>query len=1105
MGGNALWYKDAIIYQVHVRAFKDANNDGIGDFRGLTEKLDYLENLGITAIWLLPFYPSPLKDDGYDISDYTGIHPSYGTMKDFNRFIKEAHRRGLKVITELVINHTSDQHSWFLRARRAPKGSIERDFYVWSETTDKYKGARIIFKDFEHSNWAADSVAGAYYWHRFYSHQPDLNFDNPEVRKALFRILDLWLERGVDGLRLDAVPYLYERDGTSCENLEETHAFLKELRAHVDGKFENRMLLAEANQWPEDAVAYFGGGEECHMAFHFPIMPRMFMAIRMENRFPIVDVMLQTPQIPESAQWAMFLRNHDELTLEMVTDRERDYMYGVYARDREMRINLGIRRRLAPLLRNERRALELMKSLLFSLPGTPVIYYGDEIGMGDNVFLGDRNGVRTPMQWSPDRNAGFSRVNPQRLFMPVIIDPEYHYEAVNVEIHHNNPRSLLWWTRHIIALRKRYKAFGRGALEFLRPSNQKILAYVRCYEEECILVVANLSRFAQNAQLDLARFSGRVPLELFGESKFPPVTEEPYLLTLGPYGFYWFSLVSPERPSFEKREAVLSSITLKTSWETVFEGRTAAILKRLFTDFLLQRRWFGGKARKIESTGMINLVKVPVKEHSVFLVFLQVEYSDGFREVYTLPLTFAQDEKADLIRKENPGAILVAARLNGREGVIYDAMWNKDFTRALLMMIARRQSHQGEEGTLTAQTTDLFKPVWKNFGEIPEPRIHQAEQSNTTVFYGEKALLKLFRHLEPGVNPDFEIGRFLTEKAGFPCTSPVLGVIEYKESGREPMTVAVLYGYVENQGDAWQYTLDYLSRYYEGGVAKTAELENTKELLIPRKHILDSLDDETPALGEELLGLYLEQAELLGRRTGEFHLALASDPARPAFAPEPFTDFYRQSQYHAMRGLASQVFLFLRNRLSELPEEKTEDAKHILELEKEIVSRLQRVRKGRLTGMRIRIHGDYHLGQVLYTGKDFVLIDFEGEPARSLSERRSKTSVLRDLSGMLRSFHYASWASAFDLAESAVPTSLEEMEPWRRLWYRWTCVAFLRSYLAATEGAPFLPETQEEFRALLDAYLLEKAIYELGYELNNRPNWINIPIEGIREIVEKGP
>jgi len=447
---NVTWYKDAIIYEVHVRAFFDSVTDGIGDFGGLTQKLDYLEDLGVTAIWLLPFCPSPLRDDGYDIANYTDVHPSYGTLKDFQRFLREAHRRGLRVITELVLNHTSDQHGWFQRSRRALPGSRWRNYYVWSDTPEKYRDARIIFKDFESSNWSWDPVAKAYYWHRFYSHQPDLNWDNPEVREAMFDAMDFWLDLGIDGLRLDAVPYLFEREGTNCENLPETHQALRELRKHVDEKYQDRMLLAEANQWPEDAVAYFGQGDECHMAFHFPVMPRLFMSLRMEDRYPITDILKLTPPIPQSCQWALFLRNHDELTLEMVTDEERDYMNRTYARDREMRINLGIRRRLAPLLENDRRRIELMNALLFSLPGTPVIYYGDEIGMGDNVFLGDRNGVRTPMQWSPDRNAGFSRANPQRLYLPVNIDPEYHYETVNVEAQQNNPHSLLWWTKRLI-------------------------------------------------------------------------------------------------------------------------------------------------------------------------------------------------------------------------------------------------------------------------------------------------------------------------------------------------------------------------------------------------------------------------------------------------------------------------------------------------------------------------------------------------------------------------------------------------------------------------------------------------------------------------------
>ncbi|MDH4268311.1 MAG: maltose alpha-D-glucosyltransferase, partial [Deltaproteobacteria bacterium] len=574
---DPLWYKDAIIYEVHVKTFSDSDGDGVGDFKGLTGKLDYLQDLGITAIWLLPFCQSPLKDDGYDISSFTELHPPYGTRKDFKNFLREAHRRGLRVITELVLNHTSDQHPWFQRARRAKPGSHWRDFYVWSETPDRYPEARIIFKDFESSNWAWDPVAKAYYWHRFYSHQPDLNYDNPHVQKAIFRAIDFWFGLGVDGLRLDAVPYLYEREGTNCENLPETYAFLKKLRAHVDSRFKNRMLLAEANQWPEDAAAYFGEGDACHMAFHFPLMPRMFMALHMEDRFPILDILDQTPPIPETSQWALFLRNHDELTLEMVTDEERDYMYRVYAQNPQMRINLGIRRRLSPLLGNHRRRIELMNGLLFSMPGTPNIYYGDEIGMGDNVFLGDRNGVRTPMQWSADRNAGFSRANPQSLYLPITIDPEYHYETMNVEAQQNNPHSLLWWMKRLIALRKRYKAFGRGTIEFLQPENRKVLIFLRRYEEESILVVANLSRFVQYLELDLSAFKGIAPVEMFGRTAFPPIGELPYFLTLGPHSFYWFSL-EPKPAARIREEAVdrvsqLPILSVAGRWETVLRGR----------------------------------------------------------------------------------------------------------------------------------------------------------------------------------------------------------------------------------------------------------------------------------------------------------------------------------------------------------------------------------------------------------------------------------------------------------------------------------------------------------------------------------------------------
>jgi maltose alpha-D-glucosyltransferase/alpha-amylase len=555
LGDDPQWYKDAIIYELRVRSYMDSNGDGGGDLAGLTAKLDYLQDLGVNALWLLPVCPSPGRDDGYDISDYTDVNPDVGTLDDFRTFVEEAHRRALRVITELVLNHTSDQHPWFQRARRAPPGSPERNFYVWSDTPDRYKDARIIFTDFEPSNWSWDPVAKQYYWHRFFAHQPDLNFDNPAVHEAMLGVVDFWFGLGVDGLRLDAVPYLYERDGTNCENLPETHLFLRKLRAHVDSRFKNRLLLAEANQWPEDAARYFGNGDECHMNFHFPIMPRIFMSIHMEDRLPIMDILAQTPPIPPNCQWALFLRNHDELTLEMVTDEERDYMYRAFAHEPTMRINLGIRRRLAPLVGNDRRQIELMNAMLMSLPGTPVLYYGDEIGMGDNVFLGDRNGVRTPMQWSPDRNAGFSRANPQRLVLPVIIDPEYHYESLNVESQQGNPNSLLWWTKRLIALRKRFQAFGRGTIEFLAPENPKVLAFIRHFEDETVLVVANLSRFTQYVELDLKAFKGRVPLELIGRTRFPPIGDLPYLLTLGEHAFYWFSVEETKQAELQAREA----------------------------------------------------------------------------------------------------------------------------------------------------------------------------------------------------------------------------------------------------------------------------------------------------------------------------------------------------------------------------------------------------------------------------------------------------------------------------------------------------------------------------------------------------------------------
>jgi maltose alpha-D-glucosyltransferase / alpha-amylase len=1103
---DPLWYKDAIIYELHIRAFSDSQGDGAGDFLGLTGKLDYLEDLGVTALWLLPFYPSPLKDDGYDISDYTSILPVYGNMAEFRDFVDQAHRRGLRVITELVINHTSDQHSWFQRARRAAPGSRWRDFYVWSHTSDRYQEARIIFQDSEYSNWTWDQVARAYYWHRFYSHQPDLNFDNPAVRRAIFRIIDFWLRLGVDGLRVDAVPYLYEREGTNCENLPETHLFLRELRTHIDSKFENRMLLAEANQWPEDAAAYLGDGDEFHMAFHFPLMPRMFMAIRMEDRFPIIDILQQTPGIPETCQWAVFLRNHDELTLEMVTDEERDYMYRMYASDPAARLNLGIRRRLAPLLNNDRKKIELMNGLLFSLPGTPVIYYGDEIGMGDNFYLGDRNGVRTPMQWSPDRNAGFSRANPQRLYLPPIIDPEYHYESVNVENQQNNPDSLLWWMKRTIALRKRFKAFGRGTLEFLQPQNRKVLAFLRRYQDEAILVVANLSHAAQQAQLDLAEFQGRAPVELFGRAEFAPITNEKYTFTLGPYVFYWFALVSelarPLRLRVLPPEDIGVLPTLTETEEGLFRRANWFVLEAVLLDYIRGRRWFRGKARESWGAQILDVIPVPFVTSIAYVVLIEVEYTEGEPETYVLPLITAPAEQKEQIQSEYSHAVVAHLKPPGRgetgEKLLLDALVDKDFCNYLLRAIARRRIFKGAVGEISAAPTRVFRTARGPAAVSLEPTPIKAEQTNTSIVYGDALILKLFRRLEDGVNPDVEMGRFLTEKVPCPFVAPVAGTIQYQQKKGKPASLAVLHAFVPNEGDAWQYTMDSLNHYFQGvPVHPTVQVPP-----ISQKHLLHLLQ-EPPALAQDTIGPYLVSAQLLGSRTAELHVALASAPDDPDFAPEPFSLNYQNSLYYAMRGFAIQTLQLLREQSGDLPEELGEDVQQVLGSEESIISRFRLLRHRKISTSRIRCHGDYHLGQVLYTGKDFVIIDFEGEPARSLSERRIKRSPLMDVAGMIRSFHYAAYTALLHQASLALkPEDLPVLEHWAQFWYIWVSSSFLTSYVDGVEQARLLPDDPEQLRILLDAYLLEKAVYEIGYELNNRPDWLKVPLQGILQLMK---
>ena len=1103
------WYKSGVIYEVHVRSFHDGDADGSGDFKGMMQKLDYLKDLGITAVWLLPFYPSPLKDDGYDIADYCAVHPQYGTLRDFSLFLREAHRRGLRVITELVLNHTSDQHKWFQRARRAAPGSSWRNFYVWSDTPDKYKEARIIFKDVETSNWTWDEAAGAYYWHRFFSHQPDLNYDNPEVHEAMTSVVDFWLGLGVDGLRLDAVPYLYEQDGTNCENLPQTHAFLKKLRAHVDEKYQDRMLLAEANQWPEEAVAYFGQGrgDECHMAYHFPLMPRLFMAVRMEDRTPIVDILEQTPAIPETSQWALFLRNHDELTLEMVTDEERDYMYRMYAHVRQARLNLGIRRRLAPLLGNDRKRIELLNGVLLSLPGTPVLYYGDEIGMGDNIYLGDRNGVRTPMQWSADRNAGFSRANPQMLYLPITLDPEYHYEAVNVEAQLRNPHSLLWWMRRVLALRKTWRALGEGRVEFLAPQNRKVLAYILRFEQETLLVVANLSRFPQPVELDLAEFKGRTPFELFGRTPFPAIGELPFFLTPGPHGFYWFSLEAP-RPAItgsgQQAPGHGTVLTVRERWEELLSERLTPALERAVTAHLRGLDRFALDRKVLKGAKLQDAVAVPLQSASTFLTLWQVEFAGADPEWYAAPFACAEGSEADRLRNEEPQRVIAALTISqsGRQAVLYDALGMQEFDTALLEVIARRRRLKGRQGNVVSWRGPLLRALSPGAASTMRSALLKTPHHHTCVQYGEQFVLKLYRRVHWGINPALEVGRFLTER-GFVYAPPLAGALEYHRSDGERLGLGAVHAWVPKAETGWQYTLGALDRYYERAISLTTE---SRKLPPARQPVMALVRQEFPAEVPELVGTYLESARLLGSRTAALHLALAEDTGNPDFAPEPLTSFYQRSLYQAMRNTARQSLHRLRDELPALPEPARCSGALVLEREPEVLKRLQSLLALRFTAVRIRGHGNYSLSKVLHTGKDFTIVDFEGHPAQAISHRRMKRLVLRDVAGMLCSFWYASdTALTRQSALGRLPNGNRDLlVPWAIYWRRWVSVAFLKGYLSALGHSNLLPGSDETLQALLEVHVLDRLLDELDDHLVAGPALIGPACEGILQLLQPG-
>ena len=1069
---NPLWFKDAIIYEIPIRAFRDSNGDGIGDIQGVISKLDYLSDLGVTALWLLPFYPSPLLDGGYDIADYTAVHPMYGTLADFRELLKQAHERGIRVITELVINHTSNEHPWFQKSRRSDGKDGWRDFYVWSDDPKRYKEARIIFKDFETSNWTWDPVAKAYFWHRFYHHQPDLNFDNPAVHRAVIEAVDFWFELGVDGLRLDAIPYLYEREGTNSENLPETHAFLKKLRAHIDAKFSERMLLAEANQWPEDAAAYFGSGDECHMNFHFPLMPRMFMAVQMEDRFPIVDILQQTPAIPDNCQWATFLRNHDELTLEMVTDEERDYMYKVYAEDPSARINLGIRRRLAPLLKT-RPQIELMMGLLFSLPGTPVLYYGDEIGMGDNIYLGDRDGVRTPMQWNADRNAGFSSANPQKLFLPVTTDPEYRYESVNVESQQRTAGSLLWWTKRLIALRKQHPALGQGTLEFLQPENGRVLSFLRTTSAQAILVVANLSRKHQWVELDLQRFEDCVPVELSGNVPFPPIEGRPYVVALAPHGCLWFSLEDGAPVAATETATILTN--LGSDVRELLATAHRIDLQRAVDLYIAGRRWFRSKDRQRLATQVLDVV--PLDDSGKDAVALcRIEYGDSDPEVYVVPLGVLEGREGQLALERAPHALIVYGDTPPGEPTryLFDSLATGSGLASLLAAFTN-------SGSSVARLTAQLSPgVAERLQALKLPtEIGQLEQTNTTLVLDKQILLKVYRRLDFGLQPEIEIGLYLADKN---APAPrLLGRLDYHAAeGGDAATVAVLHEYVPNEGNAWELTLNRLQLYLD-------------QLLVEPQAIDEAARD--------LAGGFLPQVALLGERTAQLHLALAGEEGDKAFGPEPFSIFHEQSIYQRAHAMLARTFQTLSQPRTRHPASAEAILDEVLPRQAEIDARLRRIVGAKVELGRIRCHGDLHLGQVLYTGSDFSIIDFEGEPARPLHERRYKRCPLRDVMGLVRSFDYAVETSL--RSGRYRDEDLGRLRAGAEVWQAAVTERLLEAYLTEARGSVFLPRDLAQVPELLAFFELEKVIYEVRYEMQNRPDWLEVPLRGLLTILNR--
>lgn len=1105
-----LWYKDAIIYELDIKGFYDSNADGIGDFEGLTKKIDYLKDLGVNVIWLLPFYPSPLKDDGYDISDYFGVHSQYGTIRDFKRFLNEAHKRKIKVITELVLNHTSDQHHWFKRARNSDSKSKWRDFYVWSDNPERYSDARIIFKDFELSNWAWDPIAKSYYWHRFYFHQPDLNFDSTTVHKSLFKVVDFWFGLGVDGLRLDAVPYLYEREGTNCENLQETHNFLKQLRKHIDSKFKNKLLLAEANQWPADASQYFGNDDECHMAFHFPLMPRMFMAIKTEDRFPIVEILKNTPEIPENCQWAVFLRNHDELTLEMVTDEERDYMYRVYAKDKRARINLGIRRRLAPLLDNDRRKIELMNILLFTFPGTPVIYRGDEIGMGDNYYLGDRNGVRTPMQWSADLNAGFSRANPQKLFLHVIIDPEYHYETLNVENQLRQQSSLLWWMKRLISIvRKHMKTFGRGKLQFLYPDNNKVLAFLRIYDDDVILVVVNLSRNTQFADLNLNEYEGFTMRELIGGTIFPSVKNGLLAVTLGPYGYYIFHLrkESSNIPLEGKFLDSLFYIKLKRNIQEILkdwprENLENNILPTFFkynSKRLVKREIDYVKIKESVSFGGSNS-----SDPVYILLILDVHYHEGMAEQKFLPFSFASGEKSSFIMNNLRESVLSRVNIGNVEGVIYDSVYDIDFHKTLLNFINKKMrkkidiydTRYVDENDRSEITSNLVKNsrVSELVKALSDYKIINDNENEVLVTYNN-VMIKIFKKAKVEFTNRISISNKLTQ-AKFQNSLGIIGSIHYSRFDNEPVYLSTIYNHVATEGNAWDLFLTEIGLFLEHALSYREAIDE-----IDKISLWDFYNAEPQ---ESITGLFdfhfIDMVSILAKRTADFHLNLRSEKENSEFTPEPFGYLYQQSLSKSMVNNLLRTIEILKSKRVYVGEDVTlKLVDMFLESSSTIIDRFNSIKQKSLKISRSRIHGNYGLFQVLYTGKDFVIADIDSLPSKPLEERRVKASPLHDVADILSSFYYVCITGIFN--HPLMNNDKDFLQKCAKLWYCYYGSTFLKSYIESVSSTDILPGDKNDIKSFLEVLLLDKSLHDLKFELENRHEVIKIPLMAIGEVI----